>query len=227
MEESRLHLSKTEHLLIEPLTSRELEVLNLFAVGFSNQDTAEHLTLAISTIKWYARQIFSKLGVNSRSEAVKRAREIGIIESAPPLSGLPKPATPFIGRLDELHAIKRLLHKPDNRLVTLVGLGGNGKTRLAIQSAEEMLAEVGTLFRDGVFFVSLETVTETDAIVSAIVRALGFQFYEGGLNARGQVVDYLRGKRLLLVLDNFEQLIGESSAELLAEMLHAASGLKS
>ena len=226
MDENRLSPSETEHRLIEPLTSRELEVLKLFAAGFSNKDIAEHLTLAVSTIKWYARQIFSKLAVNNRSEAVELAREIGIIESAPRLSRLPKPSTPFIARLDELRAIKRLVREPHNRLVTLVGLGGIGKSRLAIQSAEEILAEGETLFRDEVYYVSLETVLETDAIVSSVAKALDFQFYEGGSNAREQVVDYLRGKRLLLVLDNFEQLIGESSAELLAEMLHAAPGLK-
>ena len=143
-----------------------------------------------------------------------------------PIVNLPSIPTPFIGREDELAALDEILADANVRLVTIIGPGGIGKTRLAIQTAEEMLAGGGMLFRDGVYFVSLETVYDTDAIVSAVAGALGFQFYEEGVNAQGQVVDYLRGKRLLLVLDNFEQLIGESSAELLAEMLHASPGLK-
>jgi len=65
--------------LIEPLTSRKLEVLKLIADGFSNNDIAWYLTLASSTVKWYARQIYGKLGVNNRSEAVERGRGLGIL----------------------------------------------------------------------------------------------------------------------------------------------------
>lgn len=226
MDNIHISPSESEFQLIEPLTSRELEVLKLIADGLSNKEIAEHLTLALSTIKWYDRQIYSKLAVNSREEAVARARDLGILETGPLVSRLPQPATPFIGRLDDLRAIKRHIRDPRNRLVTLVGLGGIGKTRLAIQAAEEMLVAGDALFRDGVYYAPLETIFETDAIVPAVAEALGFQFYEGGASDRAQVVDYLRGKRLLLVLDNFEQLIGRSSADLLAEMLHAAPGLK-
>jgi LuxR family maltose regulon positive regulatory protein len=65
--------------LVEPLTSRELQVLGFIADGLSNQAIAEELVLALGTVKWYAGQIYGKLGVHSRTQAVARARELSIL----------------------------------------------------------------------------------------------------------------------------------------------------
>lgn len=128
---------------------------------------------------------------------------------------LPQP-TSFIGRKQELDSIKRLLlNEPDCRLLTLVGSGGIGKTRLALQAAEGVI----DAFIDGIYWVSLASVSNADFLVSAIAEALNFSFY-GGTDPKAQLLDYLCKKKMLLVLDNFEQLL--TGAELLSEIVATA-----
>ncbi len=75
------HPLKKPDTLVEPLTRRELEILALLAASCSNAEIAESLSLALSSVKWYAREIYTKLGVNNRKQAVVKAREQGILES--------------------------------------------------------------------------------------------------------------------------------------------------
>ena len=89
--------SKSDFYLTQPLTQRENEILLLFAAGKSNRAIADQLSLALSTVKWYARQIYAKLGVNSRDGAVSQAKELGLLESDIPRHNLPSQTTPFIG----------------------------------------------------------------------------------------------------------------------------------
>ncbi|HNT74343.1 MAG TPA: tetratricopeptide repeat protein [Anaerolineae bacterium] len=113
---------------------------------------------------------------------------------------LPAPLTGMVGRQDELRLLQDwLLHE---RLVTLVGPGGCGKTRLALQVAWQSLP----FFTDGVWLVSLASVTTPELCYFAISEALQLPAYSG-LDPQKQIVNYLRGKHLLLVLDNFEQLL--------------------
>jgi predicted ATPase/DNA-binding CsgD family transcriptional regulator len=113
---------------------------------------------------------------------------------------LPAPVTRFVGRQDELRSLQNLLR--NERLVTLVGPGGSGKTRLAIQAAWQALGE----FADGVWLVPLMAVTSPDLFYFAISEALQLPAYSS-LEPHKQIINYLRSKHLLLVLDNFEQLI--------------------
>lgn len=145
--------------LVEPLTARELEILSLMAQQRTNQEIADTLILSLNTVKWYARQIYGKLGVGARREAVSRARDLGLLGDTPVASTspqkLPAQLTPFLGRQEELEQICTLLSEPAARLLTVVGPGGMGKTRLAIEAAARLHTAQAGIFRDGVFFVPL------------------------------------------------------------------------
>jgi predicted ATPase len=117
-------------------------------------------------------------------------------------NNLPASTTGFIGREAQLAEIDRLLADPTCRLITLAGVGGIGKSRLALQAARQQLNH----FADGVFFVPLASVNSETLIVSAIAQALGFSFYGGGDPAE-QLFSHLRDRQMLLVLDNFEHLV--------------------
>jgi predicted ATPase/DNA-binding CsgD family transcriptional regulator len=136
-----------------------------------------------------------------------------------PIQNLPQYATSFVGRLTEITEITNRLNNPNCRLLCLVGPGGIGKTRLAIQVA----ANWADQFDDGVCFVPLQPLNSPNFMVSIIADAVGFQFYPGG-DPKKQLLDYLREKGLLLVLDNLEHLL--EGAGLLSEILHAASQVR-
>src|SRR5918994_5071563 len=135
------------------------------------------------------------------------------------MNNLPAQPTPLVGREREFGEARDLLCGEGVRLLTLTGPGGIGKTRLGLQVAADLLDE----FEDGVFFVSLATLTDPALAASAIAEPLGVaeagdQPLEEGLK------DYLRGKELLLLLDNFEQVLG--AAPLVGDLLSACPKLK-
>ncbi|MFT3891155.1 MAG: tetratricopeptide repeat protein [Anaerolineales bacterium] len=131
---------------------------------------------------------------------------------------LPVQRTPFIGRAAQVTAIKELLQQKDVHIVTLLGLGGTGKTRLSLQVAQELIGQ----FRDGVFFVPLADDTNSDQLISRIAQQL--EVKEGGRPPLETIKDYLHDKNLLLVLDNFEQIV--SAAPTVAKILDEAPQLK-
>src|SRR5919197_6456807 len=81
-------VSKTGEELIEPLTRREREILGLLAQGYSAPEIAQLLTLALSTVKWYVQQVYGKLGVNNKQQAILRAGELGLLETHSPISSI-------------------------------------------------------------------------------------------------------------------------------------------
>jgi predicted ATPase/class 3 adenylate cyclase len=126
--------------------------------------------------------------------------------------------TPLIGREQEVASVSALLHRADVRLVTLTGPGGTGKTRLALQVAAELL----DVAADGIFFVALAPISDPGLIVSTIAQTLGVR-ESGSRPLLDTLKDHLRDKQLLLLLDNFEQVV--SAAPLIGELLVAAPGL--
>jgi predicted ATPase/transcriptional regulator with XRE-family HTH domain len=136
-----------------------------------------------------------------------------------PAWNLPAPATPLIGRETELATLAQLLGDPDCRLLSLVGPGGIGKTRLALEAACLMWER----FADGVFFASLATTSSPEFMVSAIARTIGLNF-SGPAEARTQLVNHLQNKRVLLLLDSLEHLL--EGVDVLVELLAGAQLVK-
>ena len=145
----------------------------------------------------------------------------GLVAEFPPLAtvdaipnNLPTHLPTFVGRQRELAAAAQLLERA--RLVTFTGPGGTGKTRLAIQLA----AQVGSQFPDGAFFVSLASIRDEGLVPSAITEALSIQSAGTRLPPLDQLLAYISGRRILLLLDNFEQVLGAAPA--VAQILDAA-----
>ena len=134
-------------------------------------------------------------------------------------NNLPTQPTPLIGRERELEEVLSMLRSTHVRLLIFTGPGGTGKTRLGLQAAAELTDE----FEDGVFFVALASVADPTLVAPAITRTLGLT-ESGNQPAEELLEGYLRDKQVLLVLDNFEQVL--ESAPLLDALLSAAPGLK-
>lgn len=140
-----------------------------------------------------------------------------------PADNLPVYPTPLIGRRRELVDLSLLIHDPHCRLLTLVGPGGTGKTRLAVELASGLRDD----FAEGACFVGLASAGSMRLVVPMMAGALGFAFQsaESG-EPRAQLFNHLQDKHMLLLLDNVEQLLQEPGIELLAELLDAAPGVK-
>jgi predicted ATPase/class 3 adenylate cyclase len=135
------------------------------------------------------------------------------------LNNLPRQATALIGREREVGEVCALIQGPNVALVTLTGPGGTGKTRLALQVAAELLED----FSAGVWFVDLAPFTDDSMVLPAIAGVLGLK-ESADRSLNDTLRDYLRGKRALLVLDNFEQVV--AAATQVSRLLSACPDLK-
>ena len=207
----------------DAFTLREIEVLGLIAGGLTNQEISQKLHVSAETVKWYAKQIFPKLGVSNRTQAALKADEIGLLNFGKTPSGrenkkrqftnLPAQLTSYIGRKKDIREIKTLLK--DKRLVTLTGPGGIGKTRLALQVAGELHEN----YRDGIWLVELAQIRDPEQVVNAITNVLALSEREGATLDQA-LKNYLHNKKLLLLIDNFEHLL--DAAPLVGELLAEA-----
>jgi predicted ATPase/class 3 adenylate cyclase len=161
-----------------------------------------------------------------RPERIFQLSAPGIPSEFPPLrtlearpNNLPMQPTPLVGREREAGEVAERLRSEEVRLLTLTGPGGTGKTRLALQAAADLLEE----FEDGVFFVALAAITDPELVPSTIAEPLGVM-ESAGQSLMESLKSYLRQKHLLLVLDNFEQVL--EGASVVGELVAACPGLK-
>jgi predicted ATPase/DNA-binding CsgD family transcriptional regulator len=209
----------------ESFSTREIEVLRLISKGSSNREIAQKLHLSIETVKWYNKQMYMKLGVKNRIQALNRAVELDLLkleegaftqEKTAMVGNFPAQLTSFIGREKEVGEIKELLN--NNRLVVLTGAGGSGKTRLALKVGEEFKDK----YKDGVWLVELANIHDTSLVLGTIAKVLNLT-ERADAPLSEALKRYLSRRRLLLLIDNLEHLL--ECAPLIGELLAAAPQL--
>ncbi len=209
-----------------PVINRTARIL---ATGWGGQIVLTPDVLSASTMPEGAEA--EQLGTHLLKDLPDPQPLLGLVHKAdpekfPPLrslssrpNNLPPQSTPFFGREKERQQIADHLKDPTCRLLTLAGQGGMGKTRLALQAAEDALDH----FKDGVYFVPLAPVANPEDLVSTIGGVLGFSFV-GESDRNQQLIRYLKDRSMLLVLDNFEHLL--PGAAFVGEMLDQSPKIK-
>ncbi len=185
---------------------------------------AGHRSAALQQYETCRRILEAEVGVPPAAATTvlyERLRQL----SFPPPHNLPAEPTPFVGRERELAAVVTLLSDPDQRLLSLLGQGGIGKTRLALQAARQLALRTTAVFRDGVFFVPLAALPTPDFLTTSLADALGISF-QGADPPDKQLLNHLQDRELLLVLDNFEHLVGAGSLNWLRSILDQAPAVK-
>ncbi len=205
------------------------------------------LTIAPFDEKMQRRRMESLLRLGQRNAAIKSYREyrqlhfeqLGTAPDAatqalftriknaeiPPVRRIPVLSAPFIGRESELTAIFRCFANPNCRLISILGPGGIGKTSIAVQAAHRLAQTQPGQFLDGIYFVPLTNLETTSLLPCKMADTLNFKLM-GLETVEAQLLDFLRDKELLLILDNFEHLILPESVAWLSQILNAAPNVK-
>ncbi len=206
---------------LEKFKEREIEIITLMAEGLTNKEIADQLFITKETVRWYNKQIYSKLGTSRRTEAIALAQSMGLIggsaaEPTPDVKHvLPLTTGPFIGRNQALSDLTTLLNSPEVRLVSIIAVGGMGKSRLAL--------ELGHLIKDdythGAAFIDLTPLHNPDNVATFTASCLGLQV-DGNASPQEVLLNYCRNKNLLLIFDNFEHLL--PAVRILSDILEVA-----
>ncbi len=197
------------------VTERELEVLSAVSERLRNREIAERLHVSVRTVESHIAALLRKSGVTDRAALAELGADLR--RSARSGSALPMPLTSLVGREQEVGALAALVET--HRLVTLIGPGGVGKTRLALR-----LAAVGAgSFPDGVRLADLAPVG-VELVGDTVARALGV-VPQPGWSLREVLREMAVGMNCLVIVDNCEHVIAEA-AEIVAELLTVGSGLR-
>jgi predicted ATPase/DNA-binding CsgD family transcriptional regulator len=202
------------------LTRRAKEVAELVALGLTNREIAGRLFLSERTVEWHVEQVFNKLGFSSRSQIaawVVHSQFTVAVPGSRQRGNLPAQFTSFVGRDRELRALLDMVTA--NRLVTVTGSGGTGKTRLALRLAEEVQPD----FKHGVWLCDLAPLAVPDLVADALAQALDVK--QPASNRLDAVRERLRDRSALLVLDNCEHVL-TSAAEMVRDLLAACHGVR-
>ena len=177
------------------VSAREAEVLALLGEHLSNAEIGARLYISVRTVESHVSALLRKLGAPDRRTLARRAAAVGR-----PAVGLPRPPTSFVGRVEERAGLAAALD--DHRLVTAVGPGGVGKTRLALAVA----TDVTERFPDGIWFVDLAPTTDPGMVPAVVAAAVGLG-EQTGADLADTVASALTDRRILLVLDNCEHVL--------------------
>lgn len=226
--ELELSLQHARHLLaLDPLRESSYCLLMLLEARANRRTAALHYYERLMDVLRQELDVAPDFQTQQLAEAIKHGGDVmlpdlpEVIEKNPTASqgNLPAQTVPFIGREEELAALTEHLISDQWRLITIVGPGGVGKTHLSLIAGEQ----VRDHYADGVYFVPLAPLNDADDIIPAIAEGVGYQFQQDNRDRRTQMVDYLRNKHLLLILDNYEHLL--TGAPLITDILSAASKL--
>ena len=192
------------------VSAREAEVLAALGEHLTNAEIAARLFISVRTVESHVSSLLRKLQVNDRRALAAAAATLRPASSAPPgpdprpalALPLPSPLTSFVGRVAERAALADAIEA--HRLVTAVGPGGVGKTRLALS----VVTDVAGRYADGAWYVDLVPVTDPPMVAPAIAAALGLGERQGR-SSEDIVLGWLAPRETLLVLDNCEHLLDE------------------
>lgn len=183
-------------------------------------------TAALQTYQTLKKKLADELSVLPATTTTELYRRFQTIE-VPPAIHLPAYVTEFVGREEEIAELEEKLSMPGTRLMTVTGTGGMGKTRLSVEAARLLSSKKPGTFLHGIHFIPLEMSSSSDEMIVRVAEGIGFSFH-GSDSPRAQLLGHLREQEILLLLDNFEQLLGEGSDALafIVEVLRNAAGVK-
>src|SRR5438874_7847133 len=204
------------------LSPRARKVAELVGLGLTNREIAQRLFRSERTVEWHVEQIMNRLGFTSRSQiaawvAASAGGSSTRVPGAKRRGNLPTAVTEFVGRARELAAVEELVTR--NRLVTLTGPGGIGKTRLAL----ELAARLRPHHPDGAWLCDLAPLADPSLVGDALVQT--FSVSTASADRVGAVREHLRDRACVLVLDNCEHLLAPSAA-VARDLLAASAGLR-
>lgn len=181
---------------------------------------------ALQSYQSLKQKLTDDLGISPSSTTTDLFRNFQKIDF-PPLVNLPVFSSEFLGRINEIAALEGLLTASKTRLVTIVGTGGIGKTRLAVETTRAMAERAPGQFLHGITFIPLSALNSTQEIIVRLAEEIGLTF-QGSDSLQEQMFNFLKDREALLVLDNFEHLFDEagSAIALLVEILRQAPGVK-